>query len=257
LAFGELPRVFTFSNGHGEWGRDAIVGIFLDEDGRFHSSIKVDDLKDEANREIISQAIRDKRPDVIGVSGFSVQTNRLFEDLNKLVEDHKITVQDEGEDGRSLIEVIFINDEVARLYQHSDRAKIDHPEFAPLVRYCCALARYVQGPLLEYAALGRDVASISFHPAQKLLNPDKLWKSLEKAMVDMVNLCGVCINEAVTQPYVANLLPYVCGLGPRKASHVLKIISSCVSTDLVKLLCMKITDFLGRKNSKSRSTCPW
>ena len=44
-------------------------------------------------------------------------------------------------------------------------------------------------------------------------------------MVDMVNLCGVDINEAVSSQYVANLLPYVCGLGPRKASQLLKVIN--------------------------------
>jgi transcription elongation factor SPT6 len=241
--------VWTFSNGHGEWGRDAIVGVFLDENGQFQKSTKVDDLKDEENRKIISEAIRDTKPDVIGVSGFSVQTSRLYEDLIKLVEDYNITVSDEVDDeGRSPIEVIYVNDEVARLYQHSDRAKVDHPELAPLVRYCCALGRYLQSPLLEYAALGKDVVSIPFHPAQKLLNPDKLWKSLETALVDMVNLCGVYINEAVTSPYVANLLPYVCGLGPRKASHVLKIISSCVSFDIGESQYMKLTSFSGRKN---------
>lgn len=225
MELGELPRVFTFSNGHGEWGRDAIVGIFLDEDGRFHSSIKIDDLRDEESRERVAEVLRERRPDVIGVSGFSVQTNRLYEDLKKLVEEKEITVQDEKEE-KSPIEVIFVNDEVARLYQHSERAKIEHPELAPLTRYCCALARYIQSPLLEYAALGKDVVSISFHPAQNLLSPDRLMKSLEMAMVDMVNLCGVHINEAASKPYIANLLPYVCGLGPRKASHVLKIMNA-------------------------------
>jgi len=45
-------------------------------------------------------------------------------------------------------------------------------------------------------------------------------------MVDMVNLCGVNINEAVSDSYTANLLPYVCGLGPRKATAVLKAINA-------------------------------
>lgn len=196
----------------------------------------MDDLRDEASRERVADALREKRPDVIGVSGFSVQTNRLYEDLKKLVEDKDITVQDENEDERTPIEVIFVNDEVARLYQHSERAKVDHPDLAPLARYCCALARYVQNPLREYAALGKDVVSISFHPAQNLLSEDKLRKSLDTAMVDMVNLVGVYINEAVSQPYIANLLPYVCGLGPRKASHVLKLISANVSQGPPNLL---------------------
>ncbi|KAF8534037.1 SH2 domain-containing protein [Trichophaea hybrida] len=226
LALGELPRVFTFSNGHGEWGRDAIVGIFLDEDGRFHNSLKVDDLRDEANREKVAEALRERRPDVIGVSGFSVQTNRLFDDLKKLVEEKEITVQGEEKEERSPIEVLFLNDEVARLYQHSERAKHEHPDLAPLTRYCCALARYVQSPVLEYAALGKDIVSISFHPAQNLLSEEKLMKTLDMAMVDMVNLCGVYVNEAASKPYIANLLPYVCGLGPRKAAHVLKMMSA-------------------------------
>jgi transcription elongation factor SPT6 len=45
-------------------------------------------------------------------------------------------------------------------------------------------------------------------------------------MVDMVNLCGVDINEAIADPYTAALLPYVCGLGPRKATQVLKAINA-------------------------------
>jgi transcription elongation factor SPT6 len=45
-------------------------------------------------------------------------------------------------------------------------------------------------------------------------------------MVDMVNLCGVDINEAIADAYTATLLPFVCGLGPRKATAVLKTINA-------------------------------
>jgi transcription elongation factor SPT6 len=41
-----------------------------------------------------------------------------------------------------------------------------------------------------------------------------------------VNLCGVDINEAVNDSYTANLLPYVAGLGPRKATSVIKTINT-------------------------------
>ncbi|KAL9034998.1 MAG: hypothetical protein Q9214_006789 [Letrouitia sp. 1 TL-2023] len=50
-------------------------------------------------------------------------------------------------------------------------------------------------------------------------------RQLETAMVDMVNLVGVEINDAANDIYTANLLPYICGLGPRKASQLLKVIS--------------------------------
>jgi transcription elongation factor SPT6 len=83
----------------------------------------------------------------------------------------------------------------------------------------------MQNPLKEYASLGNDVISLSFHPCQHLIPEEKLRKQLDTAMVDMVNLCGVDINDAVGDPYTANLLPYVCGLGPRKATAVTKAIN--------------------------------
>merc|ERR1712000_257241 len=84
----------------------------------------------------------------------------------------------------------------------------------------------MQSPMKEYAALGKDVSSLAFHPSQKLLPDDKVEKYLETAMVDMVNLCGDNINDAMTDTYIANLLPFVSGLGPRKATSVVKAINA-------------------------------
>ncbi|KAL7272149.1 Transcription elongation factor spt6 [Rhizina undulata] len=225
LKLGEIPRVFTLSNGNGERGKDAIVGVFMDEDGRVLEHVKYPDLRDEKSRDELKEVLQRRKPDVIGVSGFSVATHKLFEDVRQFVENENITVVGEDDD-RTPTEVLYVNDEVARLYQNSDRARVDHPDLPPLARYCVALARYVQSPLLEYAALGKDIVSIIFHPAQQLLPQCKLMRYLESSMVDMVNLVGVDINEAVNKPYVANLMPYVCGFGPRKATSVLKAIQT-------------------------------
>jgi transcription elongation factor SPT6 len=81
---------------------------------------------------------------------------------------------------------------------------VEYPDFPPLARYCCALARYIQSPILEYAALGKDVVSIPFHLAQNLLSEERLMKALDMAMVDTVNLIGVEINQAAEIPYIAN-----------------------------------------------------
>jgi transcription elongation factor SPT6 len=229
LKLGEIPRVFAFSNGYGERGRDAIVGIFRDEDGRVLENVKFADLKDEKARSGLIAALHRRKPDVIAVAGFSVAVHRLVEDIRAIVEAEDINVIGDDADDPSPTEVMFVNDEVARLYQNSDRAAIDHPDLPPLARYCVALARYVQSPLLEYAALGKDIVSIVFHPAQQLLPEHKLRKALETSIVDIVNLVGVDLNEAASKPYVQNLLQFVCGFGPRKAVNILKIIQSNVS----------------------------
>lgn len=48
---------------------------------------------------------------------------------------------------------------------------------------------------------------------------------LEESLIEVVNKVGVDINRAVRDTYYYNLLPYVAGLGPRKASSLIKRIN--------------------------------
>ena len=48
-------------------------------------------------------------------------------------------------------------------------------------------------------------------------------------MMNVVNVVGVDINRAVHDPYYQHLLPFVSGLGPRKAQLVIKKIQASVS----------------------------
>ena len=121
--------------------------------------------------------------------------------------------------------MVIVNDEIARLYQTSERSTMEYPSLSSLTKYCVGIAKYLQHPMKEYASLGRDLSSISFDSNQGYVPQDKVLKFLETAMVDYVNLCGVDINEAVNDSKTANLLPYVCGLGPRKAQQLVKVVN--------------------------------
>jgi len=232
LVLGTIPRVLSFSNGMGDANRDPVFWTWVEEDGRVIEHGKIVNLsRDEAQRDFFTELVQRRRPDVIAVSGFSTDTHRLVKDLESIINEKGLMGPeyedpDTNEYRSDLLEVVVVQDEVARLYKDSPRAKTDNPNLTPIGRYCFALARYLQNPMKEYAALGKDVISLAFHPCQNLLPQDKLAKYLETAMVDMVNLCGVDINEAVGDSYTANLLPYVSGLGPRKASAVIKAINT-------------------------------
>ena len=232
MILGTAPRVLVLSNGMGDPARDPVFWAWVDDDGRVLESGKFGNLaRDEAQRDEFADLIERRRPDVIGVSGWSTDTHKLVNDLENLVRDKNLLGSEfedpDTSDWRSeLLEVMVINDEVARLYKDSPRAQTEHPSLNPITRYCVALARYMQNPMKEYAALAENVSSMSFHPCQNLLPQDKLEKYLDSAMVDMVNLCGVNINDAMTDTYTANLLPYVSGLGPRKATSVVKAINA-------------------------------
>ncbi|KAL4981733.1 transcription elongation factor spt6 [Aspergillus falconensis] len=238
MILGTVPRVLALSTGTGIVGRSPIHWAYVEEDGRVLENGKFTDLSmgdrdrgvaDGKDLEALVELVNRRRPDVIGVSGMSPETRRLYKLLTEIVDAKDLRgalyTDDRDEEVSDRLEVVIVNDEVARLYQNSERAKKDHPSFAPLTHYCVALAKYLQSPLKEYASLGRDIVSIQFKPGQQLVAQELLLKQLETALVDMVNLVGVDINEAVSDPATANLLPYVCGLGPRKAAHLLKIVN--------------------------------
>lgn len=228
MQLGEAARVLSISNGMSDPNREKITWAYVDEDARILEHGQLGNLaRDEEAREQFVELVGRREPDVIAVSGFCSDTHKLVKDLGDLINEKRImgpeySHPETHELRTDPLEVMVVNDEVARLYKDSPRAQVDHPTLNPLTRYCVALAKYLQDPLKEYAALGKDIVSLFFHQCQNLLPEDKLRRYLETAMVDMVNLVGVDINEAVSDPYTANLLPYVSGLGPRKAQAVIK-----------------------------------
>ena len=238
VVLGTSPRVLALSNGTGTFGRDPICWAFVEDDGRVLENGKFSDivigdperqLADGADVGAFEELVLRRKPDVIGVSGFSTETRKLYKQIEDIIEGKRLLGPEyEDEDGNlrnDKLDIIMVNDEVARLYQSSERATMEHPGFASLTKYCVALAKYVQSPMKEYASLGRDIISITFDQAQRYVPNDKIIKALETAIVDMVNLCGVDVNDAVSDLYTANLLPYVCGLGARKAAQLVKVIN--------------------------------
>lgn len=232
MVLGTLPRVLVFSNGIGDPTRDPIAWTWVDEEGRMLEQGSIAKLdRDNLWKDEVSKAVERFQPDVIGVSGWSAHSHKLYHALEDLVVEKglKCAEYEDLENGgynSDDLEVVVVNDEVARLYKDSPRSAAEYPSFGPVTKYCIALARYMQNPMKEYAAIGTDVISLLWHPSQSLLPQERLAKYLESAMVDMVNLCGVDINVAMTDSYTGNLLPYVAGLGPRKTTSVIKAISA-------------------------------
>ncbi|KDE06243.1 hypothetical protein MVLG_03402 [Microbotryum lychnidis-dioicae p1A1 Lamole] len=251
MEHGEVPSVLAISNGEGHPQRDSVSCVFMDAEGHVREQLKVDNLHrmEDAQRESFTELLRRRRPQVVVIGGFSPNTNRLYQDFmtfsqgvsdSIVVDQDDLRNQDVDEDpftpdqltARAAFETIYVYDNVARLYQSSPRALIEFPELSTISRYCVALARYAQSPLNEYAALGDDLVALSYDPNQKYLSPAKIKEHLEHALIDVTNRCGVEINKAVRNAYYRHLLPYVAGLGPRKASGLVKKIESNVGGTL-------------------------
>jgi transcription elongation factor SPT6 len=240
LEFGEKPTVLALSSGRGVHNRDAICWIYMDVQGYVKESGKFNDIRMKSdldktppgadNAKFIDLVVRQK-PDVIAVSGFSVETRKNASDFEEILKEHE-EITNAGSEAQDLNkekqfvrpDVVVVNDEVARLYYNSDRASVQFPHLPPLGRYCVALARYLRNPLLEFSSLGNDITSIVFDRNQDLLPRDKLLRALESAIVDITNVSGVNLEDAMFNPYVGVSLQYVAGLGPRKALRLLETI---------------------------------
>lgn len=151
--------------GKGDPQKDVITIIYLDEGGRLREHTRVDNLVDEDNRKELRDILKRRRPDVIAVGGFSMATAKLRHRVKELIDPKPDPMSDDiGPPPESFnIEVIYVDDEVARIYQHSKRADEEFSALPPLAKYCIGLARFVQSPLNEYAALGSDITAITFN----------------------------------------------------------------------------------------------
>ncbi|KAH9951462.1 transcription elongation factor Spt6 [Amylocystis lapponica] len=244
---GDVPSVLAMSWGKGEPHKDMIAVVFLDEAGRLREHTRLENLVDTEPRDEFIDILKRRRPDVVVIGGFSMATAKLAQRVREVFKPDPENESSRPE-GLPHIPVTFVFDQVARMYQNSHRAKDEFSALPPLAKYCVGLARYTQSPLNEYAALGVDITAISFdEDNQQMVPREKLFTALERVLVDVVNKVGVDINRAVTDPYYQQLLPFVCGLGPRKAQLLVKKIASIGGnltnrTQFVKnnLLTMKI-----------------
>lgn len=166
---GYTPSVLAISWGKGDPQKDAITMAMLDDMGRLREQVKVDNLFDQDYRDEFTDLLKRRRPDVIVIGGFSMATSKLSARVKAIVRgnpeedttaDYRPpeTANDQAFD----IPIIYVRDEVARIYQHSKRATDEFNALSPIVKYCVGLARYTQNPLNEYAALGSDITAITF-----------------------------------------------------------------------------------------------
>lgn len=223
---GTVPRVLALSNGEGQKD-SAVIGIAMQFDGTIFEHIKFDETYREVEFEKKLLALIDRfKPEVIAISGYNVQIHTLKKRIDEIVKNnHKMVnfeSSNEGEEYEVELPVIYVPNETARLFEYSDRAEEEFSDKPVVAKFCIGIARYVQSPLLEYIALGDAVTSISIHKHQTLLPEHTLLEAIKSILVDVSSMVGIKINDAVRSPYLALSLPYISGLGPRKASSLIK-----------------------------------
>lgn len=159
---GDTSSVLAISWGKGDPQKDAISIVFLDEAGRMREHTKIDNLYDSDNLDEFVDLLKRRKPDVLVVGGFSMATLKLSQRVKEVLQGKDLQGQESSWQQTFEIPVIYIHDDVARIYQHSHRAAEEFGGLSSNAKYCVGLARYTQSPLNEFAALGRDITAITF-----------------------------------------------------------------------------------------------
>ncbi|KAJ3334090.1 Transcription elongation factor spt6, partial [Gonapodya sp. JEL0774] len=217
------------------WGmgnrNDAAHVVTVNSDGALKGVMRMHHLQDrkvdgvdskEKNEELITfkDLVGRTRPDVVVVAGESVKTRFLFAEIQKAVEDTAQMYRRK----RGAPEVIYGMDEVARIWRTSKEAVQEFPEHSEIVRYCVAVGRMVQDPLMAYATLFDLEGSISrlqFSPHQSAVPKELLLKHFLRAFMNATAIVGVDVNQAIRFHHLSHTLQFVSGLGPRKAMGLL------------------------------------
>ena len=66
------------------------------------------------------------------------------------------------------------------------------------------------------------VKRMTLFPQEQVVKED-LLSALYCEFINRVNEVGVDVNRAIAHPHTQSLVQFVCGLGPRKGSHLLKV----------------------------------
>jgi transcription elongation factor SPT6 len=163
LGEGEFASsVLAVSWGKGDPHKDPISMVFLDSAGRLRSQAKIDNLHDPEGLDEFHDLVTSKKPDLIVVGGFAMSTMKLGQKVKEILA--KAAINEDGQvvNPEYQIPVQYVLDDVARIYQHSARAAEEFGSLSLNAKYCVGLARYIQSPLNEFAALGSDITAISF-----------------------------------------------------------------------------------------------
>ncbi|CEH12620.1 Transcription elongation factor SPT6 [Ceraceosorus bombacis] len=263
-ARGKLIEGSTFDGLAPPRGHANDAGVSLQRiDERDLTSLPSKDRETYQSRMAFIDLLKRRRPDVVVVNGFSARTVALrslaqlmaTKAEEELVSESRLpplgTPQGTAEREKLCIDVISVDDDVARLYQHSARAADEHPSLDVLTRYCVALARYAQSPLNEFAALEEgDLLSVRYDANQQLLPKAKLAMHLERAI--SASVCHMCIdiNRASTDAYYAAMLKFVSGLGPRKATALIQTIKA----ELEGVVINRLSLLIGAQDSLMRES---
>ncbi len=122
----------------------------------------------------------------------------------------------------------YTSDEsVAMAWENSNAAELELPSSPPIIRRAVALARQALDPLAVLSSVCgqfKEITTMKLHQLEKYIPNEIKARYIDEIICTAVAQTGVDLNLAVTSTWRGYLLPFVPGLGYRKAASLAKMI---------------------------------
>ena len=219
--------------GYSEDEEDAAYAVLIDTSGdmkdylklsyimkRDNSWIQKEREGKEEDRHMLMNLIKKRKPHVIAISAVDMNARNLQVDVRNILDGLK-----EREEFPPDLEVVLVDNNLAKVFANTSRAQQDFREFPQVLRESISIARRLQDPLVEFSQLcgnEKDILCLRFHPMQEVVGEEQLLEAINLEFINRVNEVGVNINDCAVSNFKSNLVQFVGGLGPRKGANLLK-----------------------------------
>ena len=122
----------------------------------------------------------------------------------------------------------FTSDEsIAMAWENSNAAETELPSSPPIIRRAVALARQALDPLAVLASLCgqyKEILTVRLHQLEKYIPVEIKGRHIEEVICTAVAQSGIDLNMAASISWRSSCLPFIPGLGYRKAASLIKMI---------------------------------
>ncbi|KAG8195803.1 hypothetical protein JTE90_004806 [Oedothorax gibbosus] len=216
----EVPAFCAMMDGDGEVMEYLRLPFLLN---RRNAWKEKDRMLKENDLEQLKDMILAKKPHVVVVAAESREATMIVEDVKQVINE---LVDNEG---FPPINVELMENELGVLYMNSKKGEADFRDYPPLLRQAISLGRRLQDPLVEFSQLctpDEDILCLKYHPLQGEMNKDELLNGLHLEFINRTNEVGVDFNKAIQFNHTANIVQFICGLGPRKGTFLIKTLKT-------------------------------
>ncbi|KFM65277.1 Transcription elongation factor SPT6, partial [Stegodyphus mimosarum] len=217
----EVPAFSALVDGDGEVLEFLRLPYLLNRRNAWREKDRI--LK-EKDLNSLKNLILSKKPHVVCVASESREALMIVDDVKMIINDLM------DSDQFPPISVELMDNELGVLYMNSRKGENDFRDYPPLLRQAISLARRLQDPLMEFSQMctpDEEILCLKYHPLQDELNKEELLNALYLEFVNRTNEVGVDFNRAVQFNHTANLVQFICGLGPRKGGFLIKTLKAC------------------------------